>query len=116
MFTVVPHGSDVLQIIREGRPLAVADNISKSLHSVPRVLTGACGSVVGESLCCTSRNVAGSIPDDIIFSNSPNPSSCNMALGSPQPLTEMSTKNLPGGKQRPARKVYNITAICEPIV
>jgi hypothetical protein len=38
-----------------------------------------------------------------------------MALGSTQPLTEMSTRNLPGGKGRPARKADNITAICEPI-
>jgi hypothetical protein len=27
-----------------------------------------------------------------------------MAVGSTQPLTEMSTRNLPGGKGRPARK------------
>jgi hypothetical protein len=33
-----------------------------------------------------------------------------MTLGSTQPLTEMSTKNLPGGKGRPARKVDNLTA------
>jgi hypothetical protein len=39
-----------------------------------------------------------------------------MALGSTQPLTEMSTWNLPGGKGRPARKADNLTAICEPIV
>jgi hypothetical protein len=43
-----------------------------------------------------------------------------MALGSTQPLTEMSTRNLPGGggggKWRPARKADNLTAICEPIV
>jgi hypothetical protein len=26
----------------------------------------------------------------------------------------MSTKNLPGGKRRAARKAYNLTAICEP--
>jgi hypothetical protein len=31
-------------------------------------------------------------------------------------LTEMSTRNLPRGKGRPARKAYNLTAICEPIV
>jgi hypothetical protein len=30
-------------------------------------------------------------------------------------LTEMSTRNLPGGKGRPARKA-DLTAICEPIV
>jgi hypothetical protein len=39
-----------------------------------------------------------------------------MALGSTQPLTEMNTRNLPGGKGRPARKADNLTAICEPIV
>jgi hypothetical protein len=32
------------------------------------------------------------------FFNLPNPSSRIMALGSTQPLTEMSTKNLPGVK------------------
>jgi hypothetical protein len=39
-----------------------------------------------------------------------------MALGSTQPLTELITKNLPGGKGRPERKADNLTAICEPIV
>jgi hypothetical protein len=39
-----------------------------------------------------------------------------MALGSAQPLTEMSTRNLPEGKGRPARKADNLTTICEPIV
>jgi hypothetical protein len=39
-----------------------------------------------------------------------------MALESTQPLTEMSTKNLPGGKGRQTRKADNLTAICEPIV
>jgi hypothetical protein len=39
-----------------------------------------------------------------------------MALVSTQPLTEMSTMNLRGGKGRPARKADNLTTICEPIV
>jgi hypothetical protein len=39
-----------------------------------------------------------------------------MALGSTQPLTEMSTRNLPGGKGQPVHKADNRTAICEPIV
>jgi hypothetical protein len=39
-----------------------------------------------------------------------------MALGSTQSLTEMSTRNLPGGKGRPARGAGNLTAICESIV
>jgi hypothetical protein len=38
-----------------------------------------------------------------------------MALGSTQPLTEMSTRNLPRGKERPARKA-DLTAICELVV
>jgi hypothetical protein len=46
----------------------------------------------------------------------PNPSSRTMALGSTQPLTEISTRNLPGGKERPARKADKLTAICEPTV
>jgi hypothetical protein len=39
-----------------------------------------------------------------------------MALDSMEPLTEMSTRNIPGGKGWPARKADNLTAICEPIV
>jgi hypothetical protein len=39
-----------------------------------------------------------------------------MALVSTQSLTEMSTRNLPGGKGRPARKADNLTAICEAFV
>jgi hypothetical protein len=39
-----------------------------------------------------------------------------MDLGSTQPLAEMSTRNLPGGKGWPARKVDNLTAICKPNV
>jgi hypothetical protein len=38
-----------------------------------------------------------------------------MALGSTQPLTEMSTRDLPGGKGRLVRKADNLTAICERI-
>jgi hypothetical protein len=36
--------------------------------------------------------------------------------GSAQPLTEMSTRNLPGDKGRPVRKADNLTAIYEPTV
>jgi hypothetical protein len=39
-----------------------------------------------------------------------------IALGSTQPLTEMSTRNLPGGKGRQAHKAENLTAICQHIV
>jgi hypothetical protein len=66
----------------------------------------------------TSRKVADSIPDEItgFFFNWTNPSSRTMVLGLTQPLTEMSTRNLPGGIGRPARTADNLTAICEPTV
>jgi hypothetical protein len=43
-------------------------------------------------------------------------SSRAMALGSTQPLTEMSARNLPPGKGVPARKADDLTAMCVPIV
>jgi hypothetical protein len=39
-----------------------------------------------------------------------------MALDLTQPLIKMSTRNLPGGKERLARTTDKFTAICEPIV
>jgi hypothetical protein len=56
------------------------------------------------------------VPDEVSFFNLPNPSSRNMALGSTQPLTKISTRNLSGGKMRPARRADNLTAICVPNV
>jgi hypothetical protein len=59
---------------------------------------------------------AGSVPNEITeFFNSFNPSSRNMALGSTQPLTEMSTRHLPTGKGRAASKDDNPTVILEQI-
>jgi hypothetical protein len=43
-----------------------------------------------------SWKFAGSSSDKVDSFNLPNPSSRTMAMGSTQPLTEMSTKNLPG--------------------
>jgi hypothetical protein len=37
------------------------------------------------------------------------------ALGSTRPVTEMSTRNLPGGKGLPARKAHILIAISEPV-
>jgi hypothetical protein len=49
--------------------------------------------------CVTNRKVAGSIPDGVIgIFHWHNPSDRTMALGSTQPLTEMSTGIFPGGK------------------
>jgi hypothetical protein len=61
--------------------------------------------------------VAGLSPNEVDFFNWPNPSGRIMALGSTQPLTEMSTTgifkkiNKPEGKVRPARRVDNLAAI-----
>jgi hypothetical protein len=49
------------------------------------------------------------------FFGLPKISSRNMHLGSTQPLTKMSTRNLLGGKERPAHKADNLAAISEPI-
>ena len=49
--------------------------------------------------CSTSRKVAGSIPDRVIWIfHWHNPSGRNMALGLTQPLTEMITGNISWGK------------------
>jgi hypothetical protein len=45
------------------------------------------------------------------FLNLPDPSSRTMTLGSTQPLTKISTRNLPGGKKRPAHRAANLAAI-----
>jgi hypothetical protein len=50
------------------------------------------------------------------FFNFHNPSSRNMTLGSTQPLTELSTRNLAGGKGLLALKAENISGIRELIV
>jgi hypothetical protein len=55
------------------------------------------------------------IPMRWIFFSLPSPSSRTMALEFTQPLAEMSTRNHPGGKERPVRKA-DLTAVREPIV
>jgi hypothetical protein len=37
-------------------------------------------------------------------------------LESTHPLTEISTRDLPGVEERPAREPDKLTAICEPVV
>jgi hypothetical protein len=65
----------------------------------------------------TSWMVAGASPAwGGLFSNWSNPSNRTMTLGLTQRLTEMSTRNLPGGKKRPARRADNLAAIGEPNV
>jgi hypothetical protein len=79
-------------------------------------VSGACGSVVGRDTMIQAGRSRDRIPIGGFFFNLHNPSSRIMVLGSTQPLTEMSTWNLPGGKGRPARKADNLSAVSEPIV
>jgi hypothetical protein len=65
----------------------------------------------------TSRKFPGSIPDCVIgyFSIDLILPAALWSLGSTQSPTEMSTRNFPGSKGRPARKPDKLTVICELI-
>jgi hypothetical protein len=79
--------------------------------------TGVRGSVVGRGtmLQAGKSRVRFSMSSvDFLINQILPPAS--MTLGSTQRLTEMNTKNHPGGKGLRARKADNLTAICEPIV
>ena len=73
-------------------------SVSKGLYFV-RVLVHI-GTMVAQWLrcCATNWKVAGSIPNGVIgIFHWHNPSKCTMALGSTQPLTEMSTRRISWG-------------------
>jgi hypothetical protein len=55
------------------------------------------------------------VVEAVIIFHLSDPSNRSMALVVTQPLTQISTRNLPGGKAKPARKA-DVTAICNPIV
>jgi hypothetical protein len=90
--------------------------VVEALCYKPQSCLGARGSVVGCGTILQAGRSPFRVPDEVDFFNLPNPSSRTMALGSTQPLTEMSTMIIPGGKKRPARRADNLAAICEPIV
>jgi hypothetical protein len=70
---------------------------------------GARGSIVRWGPMLQARRSRFQLPmRSLDFFNRPNPSSRTMVLGSTQPLTEMSTTNLPGCKRRPAYKSDNL--------
>jgi hypothetical protein len=69
---------------------------------------GARGSVVGwGTMLQAGMSRVRFLMRSLNFFNWPNPSSRTMALESTQSITEMSTRNLPGGKGRSARKAYH---------
>jgi hypothetical protein len=64
----------------------------------------------------TRCKVVSSISDKVIgFFKLPTPSSGTVALGSTQHPSEISTRNLPEGKERPALKA-DLTSIYVPFV
>jgi hypothetical protein len=89
---------------------------SSHFSSDPICLIGARGSVLGWGTMLQAEISPVRVPDEVDFLNLPNPSSHTMAPGSTQPLTQMSTRNLPGGNKRQARRADSLAAICEPNV
>ena len=62
--------------------------------------------------CATNRKVASSITAGVSgFFIDINPSDLTMALGSTQPLTEISTRSISWGYMRPVLKADNLTTI-----
>jgi hypothetical protein len=70
------------------------------------------GSVVGRNTMVRGASLLLRIPDKVIEFFT----SHTMGLGSTQHLTEISTRNIPGGKGPPARTADNHRTICERIV
>jgi hypothetical protein len=66
-------------------------------NTVCRWTIGAHSSVAGWDTMLQARRSRVRVLMRWIFFNLPNPSSRTMTLGSTKPLTEMSTRNLPGG-------------------
>jgi hypothetical protein len=71
------------------------------------------GSAVGWGTMLQAGRSRIRVPTRWIFFNLSNPSGSTVILESTQSLTEMSIRNLLGGKGRPARKADNLTAISE---
>jgi hypothetical protein len=61
-------------------------------------MLGVLGSVIGWGAMLQAGRLQLRFPISLDVSNLPNPSSHTTTLGSTQPLTEISTRNLPGGK------------------
>jgi hypothetical protein len=67
--------------------------------------------------CATNQKATGSIPEGVagIF-HSHNPSDRTMALGSTQPLTEMSTGVFPGGKSGQCVRLTTLPSSCAVVM
>jgi hypothetical protein len=80
----------------------------------PKWNCGTRGGVVGWRTMLQVGRLPVRVPGEVEFFNWPNPCNLIVALGPTKPLTEISIRNLPGGKKRPARRATNLAAICEP--
>jgi hypothetical protein len=68
------------------------------IYRSPQLMFNNGGSVVGWATMLQAGRSQVQVPMRLLnFFNWPNPSSRTMVLGSIQPLTEMSTRNIPGG-------------------
>jgi hypothetical protein len=71
---------------------------SSQTFRLAHIITGVRGGAVGWGTALQNQKVVGSIPDGAIgIFHWHNPSSCTLALGLTQPLTEMSTRNISWG-------------------
>jgi len=66
--------------------------------------------------CTKSRKVMGSIPNVVGIFYLLNPSGCTMALGSSQPLTEISARNIVWESKQPMRRANKLKPRHVPIV
>jgi hypothetical protein len=80
------------------------------------ISVGARGRVVGLNTVLQAGRSPVWIPDEVYFFNLRNPYTRTMALGSTQPLTKMSTGNLPGGIKQLVRGADNLATVYEPNV
>jgi hypothetical protein len=73
-------------------------------------------SVVGWGTMLQAGRSPVQVPSEVDLFRLPNSSSRTMALGLTQPLTNMSTRNLPGSKKWPPHRADNLASVCEPNV
>jgi hypothetical protein len=110
-----PYSTDQHHLLKHShwifRSCEVLSGLRKAFIKIYWAWKGARGSVVGWGTMLQVGRSQVRFPDEVI-------GFCSriMALGSSQLLTEMITRNLPGGKGWPAREADTLTTICEPIV